>query len=37
MGDNPRDILEPLIKNEILVILSSKSSQYYQNSLLANE
>ena len=36
MGDDHASILKPLIKNEILIILSSKSSAYYQNSTLAN-
>ena len=35
-GEDPTPILNPIIKNEILIILSSKSSTYYQNSTLAN-
>lgn len=36
MGDNPKEILQPLIKNEILIILSSHNSSYYQNSSIVN-
>lgn len=36
MGDNPKDILEPLVRNEILIILSSKSSSFYRNTTQVN-
>jgi hypothetical protein len=35
-GENPMDFISPIFKNEILIILSSKSSSYYQSTSSAN-